>query len=79
MNNFQILFNSLIEFLLSKQKYSPRWDAAICDVKSRAMLFAYVPLKGRQAYLSKTSGQVRKAGTGIDVSKIKPILCLCCL
>ena len=30
---------------------SPRWDAAIRGVTSGAILFAYVPLKGRQAYM----------------------------
>ena len=46
--NFYPIFD---EFSLSKQN-SPRSDAAFCGVTSGAMLFAYVPQKGRQAYVS---------------------------
>ena len=47
-----ILFIFLSDFFdeisLCKQN-SPRWEAAFCGVTSWAMLFAYVPQKGRQA------------------------------
>ena len=36
-----------IKIPLNKQN-SHRWDAAFCGVTSRAILFAYVPQKGRQ-------------------------------
>ena len=39
------------EISLSKQN-SPRWDASFCGVTSGAILFAYVPQKGRQVYTS---------------------------
>ena len=38
------------EISLSKET-SPRWDAAFCGVTFGAILFAYVPQKGRQAYI----------------------------
>ena len=47
-NCFIIFFN---EFSLIKQN-NPRWAAAFCGVTSGAMMFAYVPQKGRQAYMS---------------------------
>ena len=37
---------------------SPRWDAAFCGVTSGAVLFAYVPLKGRQAYMGKSINHI---------------------
>ena len=49
LNFFNLIFS--IKFLckfLCKQD-SPRWDAAFCGVTSGAMLFVYVPQKGRQA------------------------------
>ena len=45
--NFYFIFD---ENHVSKEK-SPRWDAAFCGVASGAILFAYVPLKGRKAYM----------------------------
>ena len=36
----------------SHKQNSPRWDAAFCGVTSGAILFAYVPQRGRQAYMS---------------------------
>ena len=47
--DFFILFFD--EISLCKQN-SPRWDAAYCGVTSGAILFAYVPHKERQAYMS---------------------------
>ena len=46
---FYLIFD---EISLSKQN-SPRWDAALCGVTSGAILFAYVPQKGCQAYMSE--------------------------
>ena len=51
MSDFLILIPFFDEFLLTKQN-SPLWDAAFCGVTSGAILFAYVPQKGRQAYIS---------------------------
>ena len=42
-------FSFFYEFSLSKQN-SPRWDN-VPGVTSRAILFAYVPQKGCQAYI----------------------------
>ena len=50
MGDFFIFISFFDEISLYKQD-SPRWDAAFCDVTSGAMLFAYVPFKGRQAYM----------------------------
>ena len=47
------------EISLSKQR-SPRWDAAFCGITNGAILFAYAPLKGRQAYTSEISRDARK-------------------
>ena len=53
--NFRGIRSDFIQFFdensLSKRN-SPRWDAAFCGITSGAMLFAYVPLKGCQAYMS---------------------------
>ena len=38
------------EFSVSKQN-RPRWEAAFCGVTSGAVMFFYVPLNGRQAYM----------------------------
>ena len=51
MCDFYFFFSFLDEISLCKQN-SPRWEAAFCGVTSGAMLFAYVPQKGRQAYMS---------------------------
>ena len=48
VSNFIQLFD---EIPLSNQN-GPRWDVAFCGVTFRAMLFAYVPQKGRQAKMS---------------------------
>ena len=45
---FYLIFD---EISLCKQN-SPRWDAAFCGVTSGAILFAYVPQKECQAYMS---------------------------
>ena len=45
--HFYFIFD---EYRVSKEN-SPRWDAAFCGVTSGTILFAYVPLKGRQAYM----------------------------
>ena len=48
MSDYEFLSRFFDEIPPSKQN-SPRWDAAFCGVTSGAMLFAYVPSKGRQA------------------------------
>ena len=45
-----IFYSFFDENHVSKQN-SPRWDAAFCGVTSAAILFAYVPQKGCQAYM----------------------------
>ena len=54
LRGFESMFSFLFPFSdenhISKPN-SPRWDAAIRGVTSGAILFAYVPLKGRQAYM----------------------------
>ena len=47
---FFIFISFFDENHVSKQN-SPRWDAAFCGVISGAFRFAYVPQKGRQAYI----------------------------
>ena len=47
---------------VSKQK-SPRWDAAFCGDTSGAILFAYAPSKGRQAYMGQVYGNKKMAKT----------------
>ena len=42
-------FSFFYEIRVCKQ-ISPRWDAAFCGVTSGAILFAFVPSKGRQAF-----------------------------
>ena len=42
---------SVFDKIHESKQNSPRWDAAFCGVTSGAILFAYVPLKGRQAYM----------------------------
>ena len=41
-------FISFFDVISLCKKNSPGWDAAFCGVTSGAMLFAYVPQKGRQ-------------------------------
>ena len=47
-SSFFFFISFFNENLLSKQN-SPRWDRAFCGVTSWAILFVYVPQKGRQA------------------------------
>ena len=49
-NEFFIFISFFDENHVSKQN-SLRWDAGFCGVTSGAILFAYVTLKGRQAYM----------------------------
>ena len=46
-----IIFISFFDGNQNSKENSPRWDAAFCGVTSGGILFAYVPLKGRQAYM----------------------------
>ena len=62
LDEFTFIFRSIVsiffyffisffdEFPVNKQN-SPRSDTAFCGVTSGDILFAYVPLKGRQAYM----------------------------
>ena len=47
--DIKILHHFSMKFL---QANRPKWDAAFCGITSEAMLFACVPLKGCQAYMS---------------------------
>ena len=50
----------MIEIPLSKQ-WRPGSDAASCGVWSRSALFAYVPQKGRHAYMGSTVLRINKS------------------
>ena len=42
---------SFFDEIHDSEQNSPRWDAAFCGVTSWAILFAFIPEKGRQAYM----------------------------
>ena len=68
-SDFELLFHFSIKFL-SKQN-SPRWDATFCSVPSGAILFAYVPQKGCQPYMSQISALWLLSLTLVVISSCK--------
>ena len=44
------IFVSFFDEIHVSKLNSPRWEVALCGFTSGAILFAYVPLKGGQAY-----------------------------
>ena len=50
----EVIFNfiSFYDEISLRKQNSPRWDAEFCGISSGAILFAYVPQKGRQACMS---------------------------